>query len=261
MRLCVLCRPLCVLVGAGWLLAWPGCGAVSVQAQTAAKTEPAPSYDPRLTFAPLTLPDAVNVYRSSNGAPGPGYWQNEADYELHAELDTKAKQLAATETITYTNNSPDRADQPLGAAGSEHLPLRLAGAPGEWRRAAWTAALHGNGGRRSSTEGFVLESVEIEAGKEKIKADCLVTDTRLQVKLPEPLRPRGGQLQLHIRYHYTIPGEWGGRTSWGASKQGDIYDMAQWYPRMAVYDDLRGWDTLPYIGSEFYLEYGHFDYS
>lgn len=53
---------------------------------------------------------------------------------------------------------------------------------------------------------------------------------------------------------------WGGRTSWGMSKQGEIYDMAQWYPRMAVYDDLRGWDTLPYIGSEFYLEYGHFDY-
>ncbi len=43
-------------------------------------------------------------------------------------------------------------------------------------------------------------------------------------------------------------------------EQGEIYDMAQWYPRMCVYDDLRGWDTLPYIGSEFYLEYGHFDY-
>ena len=53
---------------------------------------------------------------------------------------------------------------------------------------------------------------------------------------------------------------WGGRTSWGATKSGEIYDMAQWYPRMCVYDDLRGWDTLPYMGSEFYLEYGHFDY-
>ena len=50
-----------------------------------------PVYDPRLTFAPLTLPDPVNSYRSGNGAPGPGYWQNEADYELHAELDTAAK--------------------------------------------------------------------------------------------------------------------------------------------------------------------------
>ncbi len=68
---------------------------------------PANSYDPRLTFAPLTLPDPVNTYRSSDGAPGPGYWQNRADYELHAALDTAQKSLAATETITYTNNSPD----------------------------------------------------------------------------------------------------------------------------------------------------------
>ena len=47
---------------------------------------------------------------------------------------------------------------------------------------------------------------------------------------------------------------------WGPSKNGEIFDMAQWYPRMAVYDDLRGWDTLPYLGNEFYLEYGDFDY-
>ena len=65
------------------------------------------NYDPRLTFAPLSLPDPVNAYRSSNGAPGPEYWQNEADYELHATLDTEHKQLRATEVITYTNNSPD----------------------------------------------------------------------------------------------------------------------------------------------------------
>ena len=111
-----------------------------------------------------------------------------------------------------------------------------------------------------TTEGFVLESVEIEHGKESVKADYLVDDTRMQIRLPQPMAPRAGVLKIHIKYHYQIPGVWGGRTSWGSSKQGDIYDMAQWYPRMCVYDDLRGWDTLPYIGSEFYLEYGHFDY-
>src|SRR5437763_965147 len=62
-------------------------------------------YDPTKTFAPLTLPDPVNVYRSSNGAPGPSYWQNEADYDLHPTIDVQSKQLSATETITYTNNS------------------------------------------------------------------------------------------------------------------------------------------------------------
>ncbi len=75
-----------------------------------------------------------------------------------------------------------------------------------------------------------------------------------------PLKPHGAQLRIHVHYHYAIPGVWGGRTSWGAAEHGEIYDIAQWYPRMCVYDDLRGWDTLPYIGAEFYLEYGHFDY-
>src|SRR6202161_1707837 len=64
-------------------------------------------YNPNKTFAPLTLPDPVNRYRSSNGAPGPDYWQNSADYEIHANLDPAGKQLSANEVITYTNNSPD----------------------------------------------------------------------------------------------------------------------------------------------------------
>jgi hypothetical protein len=82
------------------------------------------SYDPRLTFAPLTLPNAVNSYRSSNGAPGPAYWQNEADYEMHAEIDPAAKTLKNNETITYTNNSPDvAAAAGVGAAAVEVLPL------------------------------------------------------------------------------------------------------------------------------------------
>src|SRR5271169_3507599 len=81
-------------------------GLVRLEGQSNGLGEPAKSdaakYDPRLTFAPLTLPDPVNAYRSSNGAPGPNYWQNEASYELHADLDTVAKQLRTTETITYT---------------------------------------------------------------------------------------------------------------------------------------------------------------
>ena len=82
----------------------------------------------------------------------------------------------------------------------------------------------------------------------------------MQVRLAHPMAPKGSHLRIHIKYHYTIPGIWGGRTSWGHAQHGDIYDIAQWYPRMCVYDDIRGWDTLPYIGAEFYLEYGHFDY-
>src|SRR6185503_2663724 len=114
------------------------------------------------------------------------------------------------------------------------------------------------------TDGIIFESVEVQPGATgpapAAKADTLVSDTRMQIRLATPLKPHSA-LRIHLKYHYAIPGVWGGRTSWGAAQHGEIYDIAQWYPRMCVYDDLRGWDTLPYIGSEFYLEYGHFDYS
>ncbi len=220
------------------------------------------SYDPRLTFAPLTLPEPVNAYRSGNGAPGPSYWQNEASYELHANLDTAAKQLSATEIITYTNNSPDtlpslwvQLEQNIYRKDSRER--IIGGGTRRGRRANADPAPAAPA--VTTTEGFVFDSVEIESGKQTAKADYIVSDTRMQIRLAEPLRAHG-QLKIHIKYHYQIPGVWGGRTSWGMSQKGEIYDMAQWYPRMAVYDDMRGWDTLPYIGSEFYLEYGHFDY-
>ncbi len=219
------------------------------------------SYDPRVAFAPLSLPDPVNIYRSSNGAPGPGYWQNRASYTMHATLNTQAKTLENDETITYVNNSPDvlqtlwlQLDQNIYRKDSR---ARLANDGLARRRKQAVeddAAVH-------ETEGYVFDAVEIEAGGGRAKADYLVDDTRMAIRLAAPLAAKGGTLRIHLRYHYTIPGVWGGRTSWGTSKQGDIYDIAQWYPRMCVYDDLHGWDTLPYIGSEFYLEYGDFDYS
>ena len=225
------------------------------QAQSAAA-----AYDPRLTFAPLSFADPVNAYRSSNGAPGPAYWRNAASYEIHAQLDTMAKELRGSEIVTYTNNSPDalpslwiHLEQNIYRKDSRaHI---LSGGVRRGRGGVTAPATED-----TATDGFVLDSVEIESGKRTAKAEYLVNDTRLQIRLADPLKAHGGELRVHIQYHYKIPGVWGGRTSWGQSKQGEIYDMAQWYPRMCVYDDLRGWDTLPYIGSEFYLEYGNFDY-
>jgi hypothetical protein len=240
----------------------------AVRAQNAAPEpvagipDTAPAYDPREAFAPLTLPDSVNEYRSSNGAPGPAYWQNEADYELHATLDTVQKTLTATETITYTNNSPDtltslwiQLDQNIYRSNSRGHIVNAG-----IRRNPRMGAPAASAPEKTTTDGFALKSVEVEAAGKKTNADYLVNDTRMQVRLPEPLKGHGGRLKIDIGYSYEIPGTWGGRTSWVAVKDGGIYDIAQWYPRMAVYDDLRGWDTLPYLGSEFYLEYGNFDY-
>jgi hypothetical protein len=218
---------------------------------TASAAQPPPgtsSYDPLETFAPLTLPQPVNQLRDGSGAPGPDYWQNGADYEIHANLDPTTKVLSAEETITYTNRSPD-------ALPSVWIQLDQNIYRNDAR--AVTAV---SGERTEFTDGFVLDSVETEAGGHRTTSHYLVSDTRLQIQLPLPVRARGGTQRIHLRYHYAIPGVFGGRTSWVQTERGEIYDIAQWYPRMAVYDDLRGWDTLPYLSNEFYLEYGQFDY-
>jgi hypothetical protein len=222
-------------------------GVVAIAACAAAAAES--RYDPLQTFAPLTFPQAVNQYRSASGAPGPQYWQNRADYEIHAQIDTSAKQLSASEVITYTNHSPD-------ALASLWLQIDQ----NTYRRDARSTAADLKRPMQF-TQGMILDEVAIESRGRTRKVEFLVSDTRLQIRLPEPLEPHGGKIRVRIRYHYAIPGAFGGRTSWVSTPHGDIYDIAQWYPRMAVYDDIRGWDTPPYLIQEFYLEYGDFDYS
>jgi Peptidase family M1 domain len=230
------------------------CSALILSLFTAAAAA-ATHYDPAETFARLTLPEPVTSQRGPDGAPGPGYWQNRADYTLHARLLPQKKQLIGNELITYTNNSPQvldsvwvQLDQNMYRSDSRAAAARQALA----KRLHLSTA-------DSVTQGFELDAVEVESAGKSVPAPYLVSDTRLRITLPQPLRSHG-TLRLHIRYHYTVPGVAGGRTAWIASKNGDIFDIAQWYPRMAVFDDLRGWDTLPYIGAEFYLEYGDFDY-
>ena len=206
-------------------------------------------YDPLRTFAPLTLPDPVNAYRSGDGAPGGAYWQNRADYVIHATLDPQQQLLTGVEAIHYTNNSPT-ALQSLWVQLDQNL----------YRPDARTRFVRGRL-NAPSTSGYVLDSVQIDTGAQRTRAQYLISDTRMQIRLRQPLKAYGGKLTIDIHYHYTVPdGRFGGRTGYMPTSNGPIYAIAQWYPRMAVYDDVRGWDTLPYLGNEFYLEYGDFDY-
>jgi Peptidase family M1 domain len=229
------------------LLALAGCA--NQPAPPDLQTVAHPVYDPRQTFAPLTLPSPVNAYRSADGTPGPAYWQNRADYKIAADLDPDTARLTGDETIGYTNNSPT-ALACLWLQLDQNIYRRDA-------RARYASGFP----RTQFTDGFVLDDVEIERGGHATRADYIVSDTRMQIRLAHALKARGGKLKIHIRYHYTVPGRFGGRTGHEKTKNGEIFDIAQWYPRMAVYDDLHGWDTLPYLGSEFYLEYGDFDYA
>ncbi|PPT76899.1 peptidase M1 [Xanthomonas arboricola pv. populi] len=210
---------------------------------------PASAFDPLALFAPLQLPDAPNAYRSGSGVPGPLFWQNRADYTLNASIDPATHTLTGEAAIHYTNRSPDTLDV---------LWLQL---DQNIYRADARAAASRPSRRTRFTDGMQIASVEIDDGGRRQPAHFVVDDTRMRVDLPQPLAGQGKALTVHVRYRYTIPGTWGGRTAVSASKQGEIYEIAQWYPRMAVYDDLRGWDTQPYLGSEFYLEYGDFDYA
>lgn len=210
---------------------------------------PSGTFDPLALFAPLQLPDAPTAYRSGSGVPGPLFWQNRADYQLEATIDPASHTLTGEAAIHYTNHSPDALDV---------LWLQL---DQNMYRADARAAASRPSRRTEFSDGMQIAGVEIDTGGRRTAAHFIVDDTRMRVDLPQPLAGQGKALTLHIRYRYRIPGTWGGRTAYSASKHGEIYEMAQWYPRMAVYDDLRGWDTQPYLGSEFYLEYGNFNYA
>jgi hypothetical protein len=222
----------------------------------AAAAAAAGTYNPRETFAPLDFDPPVNAYRSGDGTPGPAYWQNRADYTIDARLDPATHSISGTVRIRYTNNSPGQLDvlwlqleQNLYTPESR-ANLSLGGRPG-----ALSEVPGGFSG------GMNLDDVRVTVGGRAAAVQPLISDTRAQVRLPAPLATAATAV-VDIRYHYIVPKEpWGGRTGWMDTPHGPIYSIAQWYPRMAVYDDLRGWDTLPYLQQEFYLEYGDFDYS
>ena len=216
----------------------------------AAAAAPAPTkYNPLETFAPLHLDPPANRYRSSDGTPGPDYWQNRADYTIHAPLDPASRSISGTTQIRYTNNSPDTLDVLW-------LQLEQNSYKPDSRQNLSEGTVPGG-----FTQGMILDSVSVNSGGHSSAVTPLISDTRAQIRLPTSVSPHS-QAIVDIRYHYTVPKEpWGGRTGWMDSPQGPIYSVAQWYPRVAVFDDLRGWDTLPFLEQEFYLEYGDFDYS
>ena len=226
--------------------------AAQVQAQVAAGLPEqigTPGYDPAALFAPGFYNDLHLGTRSANGAPSPAYWQNRADYTLSIRLDTTHNEIEGSEKISYTNNSPDSLhtlwlylDQQTYRADARSNYFT-----------GFTPTGH--------TEGYELSSVKVQQGASIADAEYSITDTRLQIRLKQALYGKGGRLSLIIRYRYIVPGDFGNRTDWVETRNGKIFEIAQWYPRMCVYDDRQGWNTLPFLGAgEFYDEYGDFDY-
>ena len=208
-----------------------------------------PGYDPHALFAPGFYNGQSKPHYAANGAPAASYWQNRADYTLLANLDTVSNILKGNETIHYTNNSPDTLQS-----------LWLYLDQNTYRPDA-RSNYYTEGASDRHTDGYILASVKLGQGGLTTTADYIVTDTRLQIRLKKALAPHGGRIDILISYQYTVPGDFGNRTDYTTTRNGKIYEIAQWYPRMCVYDDSQGWNTLPFLGSgEFYCEYGDFDY-
>jgi hypothetical protein len=210
-------------------------------------------YNPRQAFDPDFLSEPGTTYRSGSGAAGPGYWQNKADYKIAPTLDTAANLLSAHEVITYTNSSPV-------ALAYVWLQLNQNIMKKDSRGTITQPGRGGYSGAAESTEGFELKSLRVTHHGRRTIPTYTVSDTLLQIVLPSALIPNGDRIEIEIDYSVSIPHQGAGRMGRSGTPHGSICDIAQWYPRMAVYDDLRGWNNLPYLGAgEFYLDYGDFD--
>jgi hypothetical protein len=231
----------------------------STQGTRPATPNPITRFDPTGSgdtslFAPLNLPNG-NIYRSGDGSPGPKYWEQRADYDLHGTLDTAAKALRGEMTLRYTNNSPDtlrfvwfQVEQNAFKNGS----LNSYVFPAESRF-----------GARNFEGGDFIDRFNQVAGAAKgakgtgVPLKTRVEGTVMKVDLATPLPP-GQTTTFDVAWHFNVPEHGADRMG----RDGALYELAQWYPRVCVFDDLRGWNTEPYLGQgEFYLEYGDYNLS
>lgn len=212
------------------------------------------TYDHREIFNPLFYPSFGNEVRSASGEPGPKYWQNRADYSIQASLDPATHTVKGTVKITYINNSPD-------ALSFLWLQLDQNIYRKDSRGTATTTTQGGRWANAEFTDGYLLNNLELlMSGQKQQPKESKITDTRMQVWLREPLKS-GARIELTMNYAFTVPEYGTDRMGRLRQKEGWIYEVAQWYPRMCVYDDVLGWNTHPYLGAgEFYLEYGDVDF-
>lgn len=213
------------------------------------------NYDHKEAFNPQFYPYPGNDYRSASGEPGPRYWQNRADYKINCSLDTANHRVSGDVEISYTNNSPDnlkflwlQLDQNIYTKNS--------------RGSSTTTQTGGRWANGAFTDGYVIKSIAVTSNGKTITPKYNTTDTRMQIWLQEAVKAGGGNVKLAIQFEFVVPEYGTDRMGRLSTKNGIVYEVAQWFPRMAVYDDIQGWNTLPYVGAgEFYLEYGDIDFA
>ncbi|MDI5896880.1 M1 family metallopeptidase [Flavobacterium yafengii] len=204
-----------------------------------------------------------NMFRSASGAPGPAYYQQQADYKINVELDDKKSKLTGSEAVTYYNNSPDtleylwvQLDQNQAAKTSQ-TPL----AESQRMEQVFPAGNFANKFLKQEQErGFNIEFVKDVKGN---PLSYSINQTMMRINLATPMKP-GEKFTFSINWWYNINNyrQDGGRSGYELfEKEGNkLYVIAQFYPRMAVYNDVEGWQNMQFWGTgEFTLPFGNFD--
>ena len=204
-----------------------------------------------------------NMFRTASGAPGPAYYQQQADYKIDIELDDKNAKLSGSETVTYYNNSPDsleylwvQLDQNQAAKNSQS-PL----AESEKIDQVLPAEKFANEYLKQGIDrGFKIEYVKDAKGN---PLSYVINQTMMRINLATPLKP-GEKFIFSTKWWYNINNyiQDGGRSGYEPfEKEGNrLYVIAQFYPRMAVYNDVEGWQNMQFWGGgEFALPFGNFD--
>ena len=204
-----------------------------------------------------------NMFRTASGAPGPAYYQQKADYKIDIELDDKNSRLSGSETITYYNNSPDtleylwvQLDQNQAAKNSQ-TPL----AENQRTQEVFTPNNFANKFLKQGLDrGFNIEYLKDAKGN---AMSYSINHTMMRINLATPMKP-GEKVSFSIKWWYNINNyqQDGGRSGYELfEKDGNkLYVIAQFYPRMAVYNDVEGWQNMQFWGSgEFTLPFGDFD--
>ncbi|MCO4291960.1 M1 family metallopeptidase [Solitalea sp. MAHUQ-68] len=205
-----------------------------------------------------------NEYRTASGAPGHAYWQQKVDYVIKAELNDDNQSLTGSETITYHNNSPDvltyvwlQLDQNNYAANSD---ASLTQTNGKVENMSFDALERLTANNKSKL-GYTIKSVKDAAGK---SLPFTINKTMMRVDLPQPLKP-GASFSFSVDWFNYINDsrKTGGRGGMEYFEDGNyIYEMAQWFPRLCVYDDVNGWQNKQFLGTgEFALEFGDYKVS
>src|SRR5215218_1865942 len=195
--------------------------------------------------------------RMATGAPGPRYWQQSVAYRIRAELDPASTLLRGSERIVYRNRSPDTLTSIV-----LNLYQNIYTQNARRNRVAPNTggvALDGVAVQGSRLESLPAARIGVMQTVARPAAGYAVEGTLARLMLPRPLLP-GDSAVLEVGWHHRVPPAPTFRTAWEDALGARAFVVGQWYPQVATYDDVNGWDATPYLGDgEFYLEYGDFD--